>query len=341
MGDLFSLPLLFRPYEVPAGFGVITCYFNPSRYRSKLRNYQLFRESLRTSGMPCFTIECLFPGQTSELSDSGSVHSVVARDTMWQKERLLNLAITQLPDEWTTVGWLDCDVLFENQNWAAEAVDQLDRHAVVQLFSEVVRLPQGETWGRQGDEHWDSFAFVAKHNPNQLLKGDFAKHGHTGFAWAMRREVLARHGLYDGCIAGSGDHMMAHAFGGDWTGDCIDRILGGNNSHRLNFSKWAESVYRSIRAKVSYVPGTLFHLWHGETINRRYVLRNSELAFFNFDPAQDLRVGKDGCWEWASDKPELHRWAAEYFGKRREDGDDCDGVAAKGIFQQAESAAEA
>jgi hypothetical protein len=88
MGDSMQLPASFEPYPSPPGFGVITCYFNPNRYRSRLYNYRLFRESLRVSGMPCLTIECLFPGQSSELPDSDDVHTVIARDIMWQKERL-------------------------------------------------------------------------------------------------------------------------------------------------------------------------------------------------------------------------------------------------------------
>jgi endonuclease/exonuclease/phosphatase family metal-dependent hydrolase len=320
MNDAPALPLQFRPYIASSGFGVITCYFNPQRYRSKLWNYLLFSESLRASGVPWLTIECLFPGQASELTPAENVHTVVTRATMWQKERLLNLALERLPREWVYVAWLDCDILFENRNWIQGAVAQLNRHAVVQLFTDVVRLPQGERWGRLGDENWMSFAAIAKLNPNQLLKGDFARHGHTGFAWAAHRDILARHGLYDGCIAGSGDHMMAHAFTGDWSGNCIDRILGKNNLHREHFASWASAIYRSIRARVSYVPGAIFHLWHGDTENRRYVQRNQELASFHFDPAIDLKIGENGCWEWASDKPELHRWAMEYFANRKEDG---------------------
>jgi hypothetical protein len=246
----------------------------------------------------------------------------VAEDIMWQKERLLNIAIARLPENWRAVAWLDCDVLFENPDWAVQAVEQLGRHQIVQLFSEVVRLPRGETWGRQGDERWNSFAAIIKETPNQLLKGDFARHGHTGFGWAARREVLAQHGLYDGCIAGSGDHMMAHAFAGDWTGDCIDKIIGPSSAHRDHFSTWAKAVYQSVRARVSFVPGTIFHLWHGETASRRYVLRNRELASFDFDPATDLRIGAAGCWEWASEKPALHAWASDYFANRKEDGEE-------------------
>jgi hypothetical protein len=61
--------------------------------------------------------------------------------------------------------------------------------------------------------------------------------------------------------------------------------------------------------------------------DRRYVDRNQELAGFGFDPAADVRVGSDGCWEWANRKPALHRWAAAYLSRRREDGDDTGGEA--------------
>lgn len=319
VADRLVLPTCFEPYEAPAGFGIITCYFNPNRYQSRLRNYFLFRESLRLSGIPCLTIECLFDGQNSEFPGSTDVHTVIARDVMWQKERLLNLAIERTPHDWQVIAWVDGDVLFENRQWAVDAVAQLDRYAIVQLFSEIIRLPQGVTWGRQGQQ-WEGFAVVVKRTPNQLLNRSFARHGHTGFGWAARRDFLLRHGLYDGCISGTGDHLMAHAFAGDWTGECIDLTFGTAEDYRNHFTDWAQSAYRSIRARVAYVHGTVFHLWHGDIVNRCYDRCNRELALSRFNPATDLRVGADGCWEWATDKPSLHAWASDYFASRKEDG---------------------
>jgi hypothetical protein len=197
---------------------------------------------------------------------------------------------------------------------------ELQNHEIVQLFSDVVRLPRESLWGLEGGDRWESFGAVLKRMPNLLLDGNFARHGHTGFAWAAHRELLSRHGFYDACIAGSGDHMMAHAFAGDWKGGCIDRIIGSQDEHRTHFEKWARSIYQDVRARVSAVSGTLFHLWHGDTDKRRYVLRNRELAAFSFDPHRDLRIGDSGAWEWASGKQVMHAWAAEYFSQRDEDG---------------------
>jgi hypothetical protein len=313
-----SLPASFQPYVAAPGFGVITCYFNPQRYQTKLRNYEIFRESLLVSGIPCVTVECVFKGQGPELIAWPDVHIVTSPHPMWLKERLLNLAIARTPGTWRNLAWLDCDVLFDDPEWAVRAAAQLETQVVVQLFSEVVRLPKGEMWGRSEDR-WNSFAAVLERRPNELLRGKFDSHGHTGFGWAARREVLIRHGLYDGCVGGSGDHMMAHAFVGDWEGPCVWRTLRSDR-HRMHFIEWARAAYSSIRARVSCASGTIYHLWHGDLVNRRHGLREKEFAAFDFDPTADLFRGEGGCWEWASQKPALHAWAADYFTLRKEDG---------------------
>jgi hypothetical protein len=322
------MPTVIHPadrYTATADLWVVTAWFNPAGFRSRRRNHDLFRERIEAAGIPLVTVECALGDRPFELPAGAGVRRVRGRDVLWQKERLLNVAIEGLPDTCRKVAWLDADVLFENPDWAALAAARLDEFPVVQLFDRAVRLPRGAITDDGSGDTWSGFAAVYARQPQRLLSGDFAGHGHTGFAWAARREVLAGRGLYDACIAGSGDHMMAHAFCGDWTSACVDRIIGVANRHRSYFLDWCKAVYPRVRARVGFVPGAVLHLWHGEVGDRRYVDRNRELAGFGFDPAADVRVGADGCWEWASRKPGLHRWAAEYFGRRLEDGDDIRG----------------
>jgi hypothetical protein len=322
------MPTVIRPadrYAATAELWVVTAYFNPAGFHSRRRNHDLFQERIEAAGIPLVTVECALGDRPFELPPGPGVRRVRGRDVMWQKERLLNLAIADLPDTCRKVAWLDADVLFENPDWAALAAARLDEFPVVQLFDRAVRLPREAVADNGHGDSYPGFAAVYARQPQRLLAGDFARHGHTGFAWAARREVLGERGLYDACIAGSGDHMMAHAFCGDWASDCVDRIIGVANRHRGYFIDWCKAVYPRVRARVGFVPGALLHLWHGEVGDRRYVDRNRELAGFGFDPAGDVRVGADGCWEWASRKPDLHRWAAGYFARRREDGDDLRG----------------
>lgn len=300
----------------------VTCYFNPAAFATKLANYQRFIEGLKRSGVNNLTVECAFGDAPFSLPQSTNVLQVRARDVMWQKERLLNLAIERLPASCTKVAWLDCDVLFVDADWATRTSKLLETSPVVQPFDRVIRLPRGHLTYRGEGDLWPGFVAVAQKHPDLMLAGDFARHGHTGFAWAARRELLAKHGLYDACISGSGDHMMAHAFCGDWSSACIDRILGApaSSAHRQHFTQWCKSVYQDVRARVGMTGGALLHLWHGDTEKRRYVLRNRELAEFAFDPAADLRIGPQGAWEWNSDKPAMHEWAVNYYPSRQEDG---------------------
>ncbi len=59
---------------------------------------------------------------------------------LWQKERLLNLALKAVPTDVEHIAWLDCDVILKRKDWAAEAKKQLQDLNVVQLFSEAVFL---------------------------------------------------------------------------------------------------------------------------------------------------------------------------------------------------------
>lgn len=299
---------------------VVTSYFNPTGYRTKRRNFERFSDRLRASRLRWLAVECAFGAAPFVLPPSPHVVHVRARDIMWQKERLLNVAIARLPPQCTKVAWLDADVLFADPGWAVRTASLLERYPVVQPFKWVIRLPRGFPFYLGLGRWWKSFAAVYAGNPSVLRAGKFDRHGHTGFGWAARRELLGRHGLYDACIAGSGDHMMAHAMAEDWTSACIDRILGDDSRHRDYFRGWAEPLAREVDGRIGYVSGTLLHLWHGRMADRKYVDRNRDLLDFGFDPVRDLRVGAGGCWEWNSARPELHAWAADYFARRKEDG---------------------
>ena len=73
---------------------------------------------------------------------------------------------------------------------------------------------------------------------------------------------------------------------------------------------------------MSYIPGRLFHLWHGELRNRRYGQRHRARELLDFDPGADIAIDRGGCWRWNSDKPDLHEYVRNYFAQRREDGGD-------------------
>src|SRR5262249_46941224 len=87
----------------------ISSYFNPAGFRRKLANYRLFRERLI---VPLVTVELAY-GPNFQLTegDADVLVQIRGRDVMWQKERLLNLALQALPGECKNVVALDCDII--------------------------------------------------------------------------------------------------------------------------------------------------------------------------------------------------------------------------------------
>jgi hypothetical protein len=64
----------------------------------------------------------------------------------------------------------------------------------------------------------------------------------------------------------------------------------------------------------------VYHLWHGDLADRGGGARHRGLVPFEFDPVADIAIAEAGCWRWATDKPDLHRYLRDYFAARKEDG---------------------
>jgi len=309
-----------KEYRFIDDIWVISCYFNPISYQTKPTNFEKFIERIEKANLNYLIVECAFSKQDYSLPKSSKIIRVRANDIMWQKERLLNIALQNLPDRCKKVAWVDCDVLFENPDWARETVAQLRHYKVIQPFKEAIRLPKNALYYDGKGEKYYSFAYIIKNNPYIIEEGLFDLHGHTGFAWASHKSILQRYGFYDTCIAGSGDHMMAHAFAGDWTTKCIERIFGKNGDFLTHYTDWSKKIYPQIKASINYIDGTLLHLWHGDVRNRNYTIRERALENFQFDPNQDIALNKMDCWAWNRKKHRMKTWAEDYFTLRREDG---------------------
>jgi len=309
-------------YHNPGDVCVIVPLFNVGRNEEKLRNFTRCRSVFQSSEIPLVIVECAFGDDPWVLDPSDEVLQLRTSAALWQKERLINRGLVRVPDQCSKVAWIDADVLFANPDWAVRASKLLDDLAVVQLADHFVRLPRGcQAYGGVG-EIWESFGSVYVEHPNAMLFGDFGVHGHTGFAWAARRSVLDQVGLYDACIAGGGDHVMAHAFCGDWESPCLTSMMGQNSPWYASAVAWAAKVYPLVKARVGVVSGAALHLWHGDIASRRHVLRYESLRHARFDPDRDLEPDESGCWRWASRKPLLHDALEDYLAERRSEAVD-------------------
>ena len=303
----------------------ITCYFNPVGYKRRLENYQLFRQRLAA---PLVTVELSFDGAFQlRPGDADVLVQLRGKDVMWQKERLLNLALGRLPDRCDKVAWLDCDMIFASDDWVQHADAALDEFALLHLYHERHDLPREV--GPDELPGWTSpspaTSMVHRMAAEGVAPGEMLlshprqdRRSSNGLAWASPRVVLEQHGFYDACILGSGDRAVFCA--GLGTFDYCTRGLLMNARQEAHYLAWARPYFATVRGRVGYIPGVAYHLWHGELRDRRYGERDRGLQAFDLDPVSDIALDGSGCWRWASSKTELHAYVRGYFESRNEDG---------------------
>lgn len=304
---------------------VITTYFNFAGYRQRLANYRFFREHLSA---PLLTIE-LSAGRDFVLGekDADIMVRCAQGDVMWQKERLLNHGLSHLPSACKYVVWMDCDLLFENKHWPEEVAEALKESPLLQPFSSVLHAPAG-VFPQEFPKslHWMEQPSVAATVQSGVsfetcIGRVMQRSGGTvspGMAWAARRELLQKHGLFDASIIGGGDTALACAAYGH--PELAMELHHMNDWQRRAYLDWAQPFHQDVKGNVSHVPGRIIHLWHGELQDRKPGLRHSGLRAHDFNPTRDIAISESGAWRWASDKPAMHVYLKDYFAARYEDG---------------------
>jgi hypothetical protein len=302
----------------------ITTYFNSAKYQTKLNNYRLFRNRLT---VPLITVELSFDGEF-ELgpTDADVMVQLHGGAVLWQKERLLNVALQHLPADCDAVAWIDNDVLFDSDSWAEQAQHQLKQYQMAQLFSRSVDLRPGETDISAEHQHYaqgliariESKGISALERQSKYSWGHPRREVMPGLAWCIRRDVIDQHGFYDAMIMGAADRMLLHAAYGEISQ--IPTTVGMTEPHFAHYLKWAQPFYNTVQGSVGYIDHTAYHLWHGEIPNRRYWDRHDAVVKMGFDPATDIKHGDNGAWQWARPRPELEHYCIDYFQQRLEDG---------------------
>jgi hypothetical protein len=297
----------------------VSAYFNPAGFARRLENFRTFRRRL---AVPLIAVEVAFE-RDFELRPGDAEVLVQLRnpDVMWHKEAMLEIGFRHCPAACEAIAWLDADVFFERPDWPAAALDALAHAPVVQLSERVDHCAPGADSGGVLFSQRSAAAAIAAGGCavdalSSLLDRDAAAVA-TGFAWAARREFLARHGLYTRSIAGGGDTALVCALYG-----CPEVCVAHHNlnaAQERSLRDWAAPLSRDVEGRVGFVPGLVHHLWHGRMEDRHARERHRVLADSGFDPERDLARDAGGLWRWATPPAELRSYLREYFHRRRED----------------------
>ena len=295
---------------------VVTSFFNPANYDNIKLNYQKFKSGIQEAGVDLFTVELVFGGHDFFTEESEFNLHIRGGDNniMWQKERLLNLLIDKIPNEYNNIAWIDCDVIFENTDWVDNINTKLKDYKFLQLFESAKFYDANNTINRVSDgivKHLHDIRTTSKVDFNPLGGGT------PGLAWAIRRESFNKVKLVDNQILGGGDSIMLLASIGFFGDHFIYKRM--NEQWLSQTLLWGEKFYNEIQSSVFYIPGTVYHLYHGANVNRNYNHRSEYLANYSYDPRTDISLNDDNIWEWSNDKPILHDKVKNYFFEREED----------------------
>ncbi len=284
---------------------VITCFFTPQPHDRRWRNFDIFRRQFRRS---LYVAELAYD-QRPYLTQAGPnawQFRGGAKHVMWQKERLLNALIARLPSHITHVAWVDGDLLFQDRQWPARALEHMKRFPVIQLFDTVVHL---DSSGAPVSHNQGLVASAPRHGPAAYAE----RKGAAGFAWAARREILTQLPLLDAMILGGADTYMAGGFAGVRPPEIFAQLPPGL---QRAVGRWADSAQALTGGRVGNVSGTIGHLYHGSLKTRGYLQRYELLRKAAFDPAADIVVDESGLHTWKTPKAKFHAEVAAYFARR-------------------------
>lgn len=305
-----------------SNFWAVTTFFNPAKFKSLLNNYFIFADQLKRQGVNLLTVECAFGNDEYEIPVTENVYRVRSNSVMWQKERLINFGVSKLPTDCKYFGWLDCDIILTDDNWAAMAVEKLQKAHVIQLFKKVIYLPNGHLTFNGVDKILQTQSVIWQkiihRNWLQRRKLKELPFSAPGFAWAARRDFFFNsefNGIYDKNIIGSGDTFLVDCFLDSWDIHGFARKF--TEPMKVHMTEWAKRIKKQ-NPVLDYIPVDIWHLYHGSLKNRNYMDRHDVILKYNYDPLNDIALC-DNVYEWSSDKPEMHEDIRQYFYARKED----------------------
>jgi hypothetical protein len=229
---------------------ILMCYFNPTRSIYRKKTFDKFYATIKhlnhqvielAIGDNAWELQKEIP----ELQREGAcgVRCIRTDMLLWHKEGLLNILLKELPPSCKYVFWLDTDLIFSDSNWLISSIEKLQSCTIVQPFEYCVHLEKDEVAPsfdvvqakarcrtvvspRSARRVWRSFgANYEKGNEELFNSEDYDLHGHVGFAWGARREVLeSSGGFFDRGLIGGADHVMAHAAVGQIPHPCIQKV---------------------------------------------------------------------------------------------------------------------
>lgn len=317
----FFKKLFFGPrgYESHPDAVIVACYFNPGRSEYRKKAFDTWYQSIKH--MNHRIVECVIGDGKPELPESEWISVVHTKNLLWHKEALINSVINKLPGRFKYIFWLDTDIIFTNSKWMIEGVEALKTKKIIQPFEYCIHLDKDEKKPSFDVDHYKKLSdrihernkkmwrsFASNHSRGLSGVSNYDIHGHVGLAWGARRSALERIGLYDKALIGGADHIMAHAAAGQIPHQCITKSFTEDIREVEN---WSRSFFDVMQGLIGYVPGEVYHIWHGDLEKREYLKRIIE-----FTPMAKQINEKDANGLYVTNDSLHEEYMRNYFSRR-------------------------
>jgi hypothetical protein len=299
---------------------IIMYYWNHYKRKSLLNNFYICHNNLSKYNAVIIPIEISTNG-SFDLPFPGTI-KFQTDQLLWQKERVINYVCQKLTDDIKYVSFIDGDILFSEEDWIEQTKQKLDNkeNLFIQPFSSVHYLPRNHT-------KYNGF-YTFKHDSisrqvvvsggkegykKTLFSEDFV-YGNPGIAWITKKETLLNNPLYDKCIVGGGDTIN------------IIKWLDLEETKSIPFIKYKKFKNNFIddlltlpknNIDIDYIDQPVFHLNHGNKINRQYASRFDLLDNNNFSLQKDLAI-EQGIYRYVGNS-NLLKDINKFFNDRNED----------------------
>lgn len=285
---------------------VCMCFFSPAGFKNPKENFLYVEKLLKRSSIPTFTIECVIGTQTPLLQNP--TVQVRSNSYLFYKEQLYNLLVPKIPAQYTKLVFIDADIIFDDKKWIDKISIALDVYDVIQPFEKCIWLSHYR--GMFMKQSVSTVYAISKKLEEEPL--NLINRYHPGFSFAMTRSYFTKiGGFFDKCVFGSGDSMFCNLFikkpGFILTIKSID----------TEYEKWLEKALH-VPIKFTYLPFTVYHMYHGSLIKRQYGSRYGMFRDYADTPFDSLfYVNSDGVYEPRDKK--LNQILKGYFMSRNED----------------------
>uniref|UniRef100_A0A6C0EBJ5 Protein kinase domain-containing protein n=1 Tax=viral metagenome TaxID=1070528 RepID=A0A6C0EBJ5_9ZZZZ len=266
-----------------------------------------------------YVVELAYGDQNFYLTDDTNPNHLRLRtdhSPIWHKENIINIGIKRLlPENWKAVAWLDSDIEFDDPHWTLNTLKILNGCCdVVQLFSQCLFTDiEGNT------EHiFSGFGFQhTKKTKRSVSIKNINSFWHPGFAWACTRKFYDKMGgLYENCITGDGDMVMALCFISNYKSLLSYDI---SEDYGRSFEEFEKKVGN---CRLGYVPGIIKHHYHGSLNSRGYDKRNQILTKYNYSPSIHVTKNEYGLLVPTDKFPEeLKDCIMNHFRSKNEDAE--------------------